>query len=184
MENWRTVPSGPFFPARELPPEVLQRLPSEDVQLLRFWGGREGFCGQSYLRLYRFEELAELNWAFEAPRYFPEVLLFGSNGRGDAYALHLKKGHVLQVPFIPLMAEEAERRAPSLEAFFASLAASGPAREPDEELLGHELHAKHPLCMGGSGSDPGNRVSVPVPKYAEVCRFWNEAYRRGVGSGG
>lgn len=180
MDNWQSVPCGPFFPSRELPPEVLQALEPDDVQRLRYWGGREGFCGRTWLRLFRFEELAELNWAFEAPRYFPEVLLFGSNGMGEAFALHLKKGHVLQVPFIPLMAQEAERRAPSLEHFLASLAATGPAREPDAQMLGHELHAKQPLCMGGSPTDPDNRVYVSVPKYAEVCRFWNEAYRNAL----
>jgi len=31
--------------------------------------------------------------------------------------------------------------------------------------------------MGGSPTDPENQVYVPLPKYAEVCRFWNEAYR-------
>jgi hypothetical protein len=87
---------------------------------------------------------------------------------------------VVQVPFLPLSAEYAERQADCFSDFLLSLAASGESPAHNAEAVGMEVHDKHPICFGGSPTDPSNKVLVPAAKHAELCRFWNKVYRDAV----
>jgi hypothetical protein len=178
--RWRATASGPFFDMADPPVEFLQALPADYLSAVDEFGGREGFIGETYLRLYRLEELVGLNVAYEVPALFPQVILFASNGAGEAFAFPLGQAGVLQVPFLPLSTEHAGRVASSFTEFVRLLAASGASPASDPKAVGMEVHERHPICFGGSPTDPENKVLVPAANHAELCRFWNGVYRNAV----
>jgi hypothetical protein len=177
VTRWRTTASGPFFEMTQPPAECLQALPADYFAAVTEFGGREGFLGETYLRLYRLEELAALNLAYEVPALFREAIVFGSNGGGEAFAFVLNEPAVVQVPFLPLSAQYVERRAVNFTYFVESLAASGESPAYNAAAVGMEVHETHPVCLGGSPTDPANKVLVPPMAHAELCRFWNKVYR-------
>jgi hypothetical protein len=178
--RWRATPSGPFFEMTNPPNEFVQRLASDYLAAIAEFGGREGFLGETYLRLYRLQELVALNVAYDVPSLLPEVIVFGSNCGGEAFAFSLGKPAVVQVPFLPLTAEYAEQRADSFADFVRSLLGTGVSAKYEPEAVGMEVHDKHPICFGGCPTDPENKVLVPPTNHAELCRFWNKAYRDAV----
>jgi hypothetical protein len=157
--------------------EFLKALPEDYLATVAEFGGREGFLGMTYLRLYRLEELVALNLAYEIPAFLPEVIVFGSNGIGEGFAFQPGESAVIQVPFVPLAADYAIRQAIGLTEFVRSLADSGESPAHRAGAVGMELHDKHPICLGGSPTDPANKVLVPIAQHAELCRFWNKVYR-------
>jgi hypothetical protein len=158
----------------------VQALPHNYLAAVVESGGREGFLGEKYLRLYRLQELVMFNLAYEVPSLLPTVIVFASNGVGEAFAFSLGTQVVIQVPFLPLAAEHAKRQADNFAHFVLSVASSRESAAYNPEAVGMEVHDKHPMCFGGSPTDPANKVLVPAAKYAEVCRFWNKAYRDAV----
>ena len=176
--RWRSVEAGPFFGIGEPPPLAEQALPRDYLALIGEFGGREGFLGSRYLRLYRFKELMSLNLAYDVPTNYPEAFLFGSDGCGEAYAFVLGDSSVVRVPFIPLAADMAEVCARSFREFIEDLAASGRAPEADPGAVGMESHEIHPVALGGSSDDEANRALLPAQTHAEISQYWNKVYRR------
>ena len=77
-------------------------LPHDYIEFLRASNGGEGFLGQNYVMLWRVEELKPLDDSYEVAQYAPKLLLFGSNGGGEAYAFNMRVSPwaVVKVPFI------------------------------------------------------------------------------------
>ena len=126
LSTWRCEGSGPFFPLIESPAALMaQAVPAESVAALIEYGGREGFLGQCYLRLYRYAELLPLNEAFAVPLHAPEVFIFGSDGAEEAYAFGIGTGEVFMVPLIPLGMEHAQLVGNDFKHFIRRLAESG-----------------------------------------------------------
>lgn len=71
--------------------QVEQRLglkfPAEYAEFLKITNGGEGFIGESYAILYPVEELASANEDYNAPEFAPGLLIFGSDGGGEAFGL-------------------------------------------------------------------------------------------------
>ena len=178
--RWRATRSGPFFEVAEPPADFVQLLPDDYLTAIAEFGGREGFLGETYLRLYRLQELVALNLAYDVPTLLPEVIVFGSDGCGEAFAFLAGQAGVFQVPFLPLATQHVKRLGANFAEFLRSLAASGESLPSSAEAVGMEVHDKHPICFGGSPTDPANKVLVPPVKHAELCRFWNKAYRHAV----
>lgn len=176
--RWRAVEAGPFFGVSDPPPFAEEALPRDYLALIGEFGGREGFLGSRYLRLYRFKELVNVNVAYDVPMNFPEAFLFGSDGCGEAYAFILNDSSVVHVPFIPLAADMAEVCAGSFREFIESLAASGRAPEGSHDAVGMESHEIHPVALGGSPDDEANRALLPAQSHAEISQYWNKVYRR------
>lgn len=180
-KRWRTSEAGPFFDVIGPPPEFVEALPKDYLAAVAEYGGREGFVGETYLRLFRLEELVALNLAFEVPQLAPEVIVFGSDGGGEAFAFLNGRPGVVQMPFIPLSIEQAWNVGASFDDFIERLAGPAVDLEHDPAGVGMEAHAIKPLCLGGSPTDPENQVLVPISKYPEFCRFWNKVYRNASG---
>jgi hypothetical protein len=83
------------------------RLPEEYVQFLRQADGGEGFIGNAYLILWRVAELVELNRAYQVAEYAPGLLLFGSDGGGEAFAFDMRTEAkaIVAVPFVGMELE-------------------------------------------------------------------------------
>jgi len=79
------------------------KLPLEYVEFLKRSNGGEGFIGKSaYVILWAVGELASLNEAYEVQKYMPELLLFGSDGGGEAFGFDTRDPQcpIVQVPFV------------------------------------------------------------------------------------
>jgi hypothetical protein len=148
-------------------------LPDDYLAAVTEFGGREGCLGNTYLRLYRLQELIDLNLAYAVPALLPEVIVFGSNGGGEAFVFLVGEAAVHQVPFLPLVGQDLRRQGTTFTEFIRTLAASGESWPSRPEMIGMEIHEKHPWCLGGSPTDPANKALVPPVFHAELCRFWN-----------
>lgn len=77
--------------------------PKEYVSFLLTSNGGEGWIGDdSYLSLWRVDEIVALNQAYAVNEFAPGLILFGSDGGLDAYAFDTR-GEVtiiVEVPFI------------------------------------------------------------------------------------
>jgi hypothetical protein len=94
----------------------------EYVSFLAENNGGEGLIGpNSYVILWRIEELLELNEAYEVVEYAPGLFLFGSDGGGDAYGFDVKSGAVVSVPFVGMDASLVNVIAPNFRGFLEAL---------------------------------------------------------------
>ena len=89
--------------------------------------GGEGFVGDdSYLMLWKVEELQQFNRDYEVAKYLDNVLLIGSSGGGDAYGFDVARvpWRVIRVPFVGMEPRLVELVAPTFSEFLEVLYAS------------------------------------------------------------
>jgi hypothetical protein len=80
-----------------------KQLPSDYRKFLMLTNGGEGLVGKNaYVILWSVEELASMNKAYEVEDYVPGLLLFGSDGGGEAYGFDTRNARwaTVQVPFV------------------------------------------------------------------------------------
>jgi len=97
---------------------------AEYVDFLRLSNGGEGFFGENaYLVLWRVEDLASMNGSYEVPAQAPGLLIFGSDGAGEAYGFDTRtsKWTVVRVPFVGMAWSEAKPIGESFRAFLDRL---------------------------------------------------------------
>ena len=96
-------------------------LPESYFAFLTRANGGEGFIRDRYVRLWRAEELGEMNRAYKTAEFFPNLFFIGSNGGGEAYAFDLSRTDetVFEVPFIGLPTD-AMAIASSMDSFLAT----------------------------------------------------------------
>jgi hypothetical protein len=102
-------------------------LPADYKDFMSVQDGGEGFIGGHYLILWRSGELIEFNRDYEVVTYAPGLLLFGSNGGGEAFAFDIRPSEEMKirmVPFIGMSLKDAKPLANTFEAFFNRLAKS------------------------------------------------------------
>jgi SMI1 / KNR4 family (SUKH-1) len=81
------------------------KLPVEYVEFLKLTNGGEGLIGKNaYVMLWGVEELASMNQSYEVQKYAPGLLIFGSDGGGEAYGFDTRTPQwpIVQVPFVGL----------------------------------------------------------------------------------
>lgn len=102
------------------------RLPVDYVQFLREANGGEGFVGDSYIILWRVDELLELNAAYQVAEYAPGLFLFGSDGGGEAFAFdkRIAEPPIVSVPFVGMDLQLIRRIASNFAEFLEKLARS------------------------------------------------------------
>jgi SMI1/KNR4 family protein SUKH-1 len=84
--------------------------------------GGEGFIGERYVRLWRAEELIEVNRGYNVAEFFPSLFLIGTDGGGEAYAFDVSANDptVFEVPFVG-KPSDARAIADSFDTFVAPL---------------------------------------------------------------
>ena len=77
-------------------------LPAEYVQFLNMMDGGQGFINREYVIFYSVGEIFSVNEAYEIEKAAPGLLVFGSNGGGEAYGFDTRnaKWPVVQLPLI------------------------------------------------------------------------------------
>jgi SMI1/KNR4 family protein SUKH-1 len=98
-------------------------LPDDYAAFLRQSNGGEGFLGKGYVNFWRIEEIIEKNKRYKSAEFAPGLLLFGSDGGGEAFAFDNRLGQqpIVSVPFIPLDAKEARTLAPTFATFIEGI---------------------------------------------------------------
>jgi hypothetical protein len=102
------------------------RLPTEYVDFLLKADGGEGFLpGGRYVILWEVEKLIELNEAYEVAEYAPGLLVFGSDGGGEAVAFDYRSASqpIVSVPFVGMDLAEARPLAPTFNSFLCGAGA-------------------------------------------------------------
>jgi hypothetical protein len=152
-------------------------LPIEYTDAWKGMPSSEGYIGNHFLRLYALNELAALNAAYGVSTYFPNSVMFGSNGVGSAYLFDQESWRVLACPFIPLVRGFATEAASSFSSFIhglAALSATTTARRSAD--VGMEVYEITPIVFGGDPGSSANKIWLHASKHAEACGFWNKKY--------
>lgn len=78
--------------------------PSDYIEFMRIHNGAEGSIGEnSYLQLWRIEELIEANQDYEVEKYAPGFFVFASSGGGRAYAFNKRDSTIMYFDFISML---------------------------------------------------------------------------------
>jgi hypothetical protein len=164
--------------------------PSDYLDVLQFSNGGEGFIHQCYFRLYSTEELLSLNQAYQVKSFAPGLVIFGSNGGGEAFGFDTRQDplEIIQIPFIPMDFQYATPPlGKSFQEFLHALAEvdddDGSLPQIEMSAVGKEVHEIHPIVFGGSPTDDKNKVLVTSEEHAELCVFWNRMYREKTRAG-
>ncbi|TPM38128.1 SMI1/KNR4 family protein [Mesorhizobium sp. B2-3-4] len=98
-------------------------LPKDYSDFLKEHNGGEGFIGDNYIIFFKAEELADFNREYEVAKYAPGILLFASNGGGEAYGFDTQDVEmpIVRIPFIFMERQSAETIARDLDDLFATL---------------------------------------------------------------
>jgi SMI1-KNR4 cell-wall len=107
--------------------QLAVQLPRDYVEFLKQSNGGEGFVGRSAcLILWNAENLAEMQRAYEVDTYAPGLLIFGSDGGGEAYGFDTRVPNwpVVSVPFVGMSWELARPVGASFTEFLAAHLAS------------------------------------------------------------
>jgi cell wall assembly regulator SMI1 len=99
-------------------------LPADYKELLKISNGGEGSFGKEYLMIWAVEELVEYNQQYEVEKYAPGLLVFGSNGGGEAYAFDCRSGQfggIVKVPFVGMDLKYVRALAPTFIDFLRRL---------------------------------------------------------------
>lgn len=163
--------------------------PPDYLDVLQFSNGGEGFIHQSYFRLYSTKELLSLNEAYQVKSFAPGLVIFGSNGSGEAFGFDTRQNppEIIQIPFIPMDFQYATLLGKTFLGFLHALeeADADDSSLPQIEMsaVGKEVHEIHPIVFGGSPTDDKNQVLVTSEEHAELSVFWNRMYRDKTGAG-
>jgi SMI1 / KNR4 family (SUKH-1) len=98
-------------------------LPLDYTAFLKQTNGGEGLVGpNAYLILFAVHELASLNKAYQVEDYVPGLLVFGSDGGGEAFAFNTRNNmRVVRVPFVGMDTSTVEPLADTFTTFIEYL---------------------------------------------------------------
>jgi hypothetical protein len=100
-----------------------KKLPGDYIEFLKITNGGEGFIGENYIILWGIEELISQNESYEVELNAPGLLIFGTDGGGEAFGFDTRKGKwpVVQIPFVGMFWEEALHKGDSFKEFIECL---------------------------------------------------------------
>ncbi|MGS0893263.1 SMI1/KNR4 family protein [Burkholderia stagnalis] len=105
----------------EMVREVRITLPEDYMDFLRKCNGGEGFVEGNYMMLWKAEDIVRFNKEYEVADCAQELLIFGSNGGGEAYAFDARvfPMPIVQIPFIGMDVADAIPVADCFSALFS-----------------------------------------------------------------
>jgi hypothetical protein len=89
----------------EITDSLPYHLPKEFTSFLKFSNGVRGMIGHQYLVIVKAEELLGLNNDNSVQIYAPKLLVFGTNGAGEAFGFDYRNNK-LKVVMVPLIGLE------------------------------------------------------------------------------
>jgi hypothetical protein len=103
--------------------ETNGKLPTDYVEFLKISNGGEGFIGENYIILWGVDELVSMNRSYEVQINSPGLLVFGSDGGGEAYGFDMRNPQwlIVKVPFIAMIWKDARPISDSFRGFLELL---------------------------------------------------------------
>lgn len=152
-------------------------LPDEYVSFLQRSNGGEGYSHQGrFLSLWRLEELLPLNDSYQAPQLVPSLFIFGSNGGGEAFAFDRRTAElpIVCVPFVGMHLSLIKILAQGFQELI-DLRWLHPRRDetPSNAPRGMEIFEIKPVMLGGSPTDPTNKIVLTRDDHVKAVRYWN-----------
>lgn len=174
-----TVDLGPASPAEieEVERQLDTRLPADYKAFVVSADGTEGWIGGTYVAFWPVARLVEFNLIVRCADFAPGLLLFATNGGGEGYGFDARGGEwsVVKMQIVGMAWELGLPMAPSFTAFLEALAATtNPPEELDESALGNVIHEIKPVIVGGSPTDPANKILMPLADYLPLTAWWND----------
>jgi hypothetical protein len=163
-----------------------KQLPGEYVDFLKITDGGEGFVGKAYVILWGVGELVSMNQGYAVENYVPGLLIFGSDGGGEAFGFDTRNPQwpTVQVPFVGMEWALAQPIAASFMGFFERLRRieqmAEPFRPRNHDPLscrGKEIFEITPIILGGSPTDPANKVLLHREEHMKAVVFWNRVVK-------
>lgn len=174
--SWRSNPGATPELITAATSPLGRALPADYLQFMREGNGGEGFVGRQYLMLWRIEELERFNLEYEVEKYAKGIVLFGSDGGGDAYGFDTASvpAGVVRVPFVGMN----RRLAIPVTFRFADLSTASTSHESrsserSRQHMGLELCELTPVLLGGEPLDTKNKIWLTRDRHFEFVRFWN-----------
>lgn len=82
-------------------------LPEQYANFMSLSNGYEGLIGNSYVAIWKIEDLVGLNEGYAVKEFAPHLIIFGSDGGGEAFAFDItKEMQIVNTPFIGLGLED------------------------------------------------------------------------------
>lgn len=104
--------------------ETGNELPQDYIEFLKMTDGGEGSIGKnSYVSLWRISDLLPLNRDYQVEAYAPGLLVFGSDGGGEAYGFDTRSApwNVVEAPFVGMEWSQARPLGASFTEFLEHL---------------------------------------------------------------
>ncbi len=124
LREFNGNPPAPVGAISRLETDSARSLPRQYADFLRRADGGEGFIGaNAYAILWRVEELLRLNQEYEVELNAPGLLLIGSDGGGEAFAIDYESDRRLfvSVPFVGMHRSLIQVLAPNFGEFLQTL---------------------------------------------------------------
>jgi len=78
------------------------KFPEDYIDFMLFSNGCEGSIGENYIILWNTEDIIENNENYEVQTYAPNIVIFGSNGGGEAFGFDMRNKNIkyIMLPFM------------------------------------------------------------------------------------
>jgi hypothetical protein len=94
--------------------------PNDYKEFLQFTNGLEGPTGDNYIVLWSVDEVIQLNRAYHVTEFVPNMIIFGSDGADEAFALDTTNMTIVNFPFIGMGQIDSQKIAETFEDFLSS----------------------------------------------------------------
>lgn len=99
MNNWGEFIFNEPYIGVEIKQINKVALPKQYLKFIKKHNGGEGDIGETWLQLFRLEELQEINDDYCIEDFLPNHIIIGSNGNGELYGID-SDGNYFNVPII------------------------------------------------------------------------------------
>lgn len=127
------------------------------------------------------------NESYQVERFAPKLVIFGSNGGGEAFGFDAREDRVeiVQIPFIPMDFKYAKPLCKNFMEFpsiLEEVTGNDDSSLPQINIaaVGKEIHEIHPIIFGGNPTDNKNKALLSPAEHAKLSIFWNKVYQEKV----
>ncbi len=122
VKNLNLSDGAPEVSLNKLMESLELALPAQYVEFMKCTNGVDGFIGNSYIQIWKVEEMTFLNDENAVNEFAPGLVLFGSDGGGEAFAFDARTEEmpIVNVPFVGMGLDVVRICAPTFNQFLLS----------------------------------------------------------------
>lgn len=158
--------------------------PADLVSFLQSYDAAEGYVVGGYLQVWPVGEMVDLNHRARIEDNIPGLVIVATDAGGDGYGLDRLTRSFVLVPMIGMSTMQPVRIGTTFNQLLDWIADRNPIATTQTSgppaTYGYVIYEKHPIILGGSPTDPANKVLISLDEYADVVAWWNERIRNGI----